>query len=98
MQELDGIDGKSNAYHQCFLVVKRLISIMLCHGLKGGFIHQRHDTVRDKFGKLLNEVCNDVEIEPPLLPLTGENLAQNSNKSEEARLDVSARGFWQRGQ
>ena len=50
------------------------------------------------FGKIFNEVCHDVEIEPQLLPLTGENLPSNNNTSEEARLDVSARGFWQRGQ
>ena len=35
-----------------------------------------------------------LKIECPLLPLTSEN----SKKSDEARLDVSARGFWQRGQ
>ena len=79
-------------------LVKNLTSIMPCHVLKVRFVHQRYDKVRDKFGKLLNEVCNNVEIESPLLPLIGENLTQNSNKSDEARLDVRARGFWQRGQ
>ena len=89
-------------------VIKRLPSTCPCgkqfnvdHAMscfKGGFIHQRHDAVRDMFGKIFNEVCHDVEIEPQLLPLTGENLPSNNNTSEEARLDVSARGFWQRGQ
>ena len=32
------------------------------------------------------------------LPLTGEVLISSANSSDKARLDVSARGFWQRGQ
>ena len=31
------------------------------------------------------------------LPLTGEVLISSANSSDKARLDVSARGFWQRG-
>ena len=66
--------------------------------LKGGFIHQRHDEMRDLLATLMKEITNDVQIEPHLQQLTGENLPENSNKSNEARLDVSARGFWQRQQ
>ena len=44
---------------------------------------------------MLTEVCNDVVIEPKLAPLTGEHFMHKSaNTSEEARLDVSARGLW----
>ena len=32
------------------------------------------------------------------LPLPGEVLISSANSSDKARLDVSARGFWQRGQ
>ena len=32
------------------------------------------------------------------LPLTGEVLISSANSSDKARLDVSARGFWQKGQ
>ena len=66
--------------------------------MKGGFVHRRHDEVRDLFASLLQDVCHDVEIEPPLQALPGEALSGSTNSSDEARLDVSARGFWQRGQ
>ena len=39
-------------------------------------------------------MCSDVEVEPPLLPLTGEKLAKGSITSPGARLDVSARNLW----
>ena len=65
---------------------------------KGGYIHHRHNEVRDLLGKLATEISNDARIEPPLQHLSGENLPKNSNKSEEARLDISIRGFWQKEQ
>ena len=66
--------------------------------MKGWFVHRRHDDVRDLFASLLKDVCHDVEVEPHLQPLTGEVLISSDNSSDKARLDVSARGFWQRGQ
>ena len=66
--------------------------------MKGGFVHRRHDEVRDLFASLLKDVCHDVEVEPHLQTLRGEVLTSSANSSDEARLDVSARGFWQRGQ
>eukprot|EP00794_Sanderia_malayensis_P001505 gene1505-biopygen1251 len=65
---------------------------------KGGFVYQRHDETRDLFAHLMKEVYNDVKVEPHLQPITGESLPSSANVSLEARLDVSARGFWQRGQ
>ena len=66
---------------------------------KGGFVHARHNEVRDITAHLLSEVCNDVSVEPILQPLTGEQFRyRTANRSEEARLDVAARGFWARGQ
>ena len=60
----------------------------------GGFIHKRHDKIRNTIAKLLDEVCHDVRIEPPLQPLSGEVLPPTANTDDEARLDVSARDFW----
>ena len=65
---------------------------------KGGFISIRHNQIRNITASLLNETCKDVRIEPTLQKLTGENLqARTANVSDEARLDVNARGFWNAG-
>ena len=49
--------------------------------------------------KFLSEVCKDVSVEPMLHSLTGEALdGKTSNKKDEARLDIGARGFWISGQ
>ena len=67
--------------------------------VKGGFISIRHNRIRDITANLLKEVCRDVRIEPHLQPLTGEAFKENTaNLSDEARCDVSARGFWVAGQ
>ena len=59
----------------------------------------RHNHVRDITAQLLKEVCKDVKIEPHLQALTGEEMIERTaNRTDEARLDVSARGFWQSGQ
>ena len=66
---------------------------------KGGFIIQRHNELRDLSANLLAEVCKDVAIEPVLEKLSGETFKCKSTiTSDDARLDVSARGFWTRGQ
>ena len=54
----------------------------------------RHNEVRDITAKLLTEICKDVKVEPLLLELSGETLSRTSNHSKEARLDISALGFW----
>ena len=65
---------------------------------KGGFVNQRHNRVRNLFANIISEVHKDVAIEPTLMPLTGEQLPASANTADEARLDISARGFWQDGQ
>ena len=66
---------------------------------KGGFVSQRHNEIRNLIATLLTEVCKDVEIEPVLHKLTGEEFHERTaNKSDEARLDVKAKGFWIKGQ
>ena len=44
--------------------------------------------------ELLREVCSDIGVEPRMQPLEGEWLPPSANKSDEARLDVRAKGFW----
>ena len=48
--------------------------------------------------KIVDEVAYDVQIEPQLEPVTGEDLPASTNTEDEARLDIAARGFWQRGE
>ena len=70
---------------------------MICP--KGGFPTIRHNEVRDITANLISEVCSDVAIEPRLNSLSGECLHnRTANRDEEARLDVSARGVWRRGE
>ena len=70
---------------------------MICK--KGGFISLRHNELRDITHDMMAEVCKGVESEPLLLPLTGEQLHyRTANKNDNARLDISARGFWTRGE
>ena len=60
----------------------------------GGYISLRHNTVRDTVAYFLSRTCKDVVTEPKLLPLNGEKLPKQSNTQNDARLDVSCRGFW----
>ena len=48
----------------------------------GGFIHKRHNKIRDAVAKMLNEVAHDVKVEPPLEPLTGGLFAIKLRKSQ----------------
>ena len=63
---------------------------------KGGFVTQRHDQLRNYEAELLKKVVNDVELEPPLQPLTGETVQGLTGDS--ARPDIRARGVWRQGQ
>ena len=67
---------------------------MVCQ--RGGFIIQRHNELRDLEAEMLRMVCNDVKVEPVLQEVTGETLNHGANKAPDARLDIHARGFWER--
>ena len=67
---------------------------MICK--RGGFIIQRHNELRDLEAELLKMVCFVVEMERGLQPVTGEELNGGANQSQDARLDVHARGFRER--
>ena len=60
----------------------------------GGFVIMRHNAIRDTTHEILNQVCNDVRLEPALLPVTGEDLPPGTNIKDGARADVSALGIW----
>ena len=51
----------------------------------------RHNNVRDFEANLLRKVCNDVELEPPLQPLTGE--IATGLTGDEARPDIRAKSL-----
>ena len=59
----------------------------------GGFVIQRHNELRDLEAELLSTVCSDVETEPVLLDISGEQLRRGSNEAQDVRLDIHARGF-----
>ena len=65
---------------------------------KGGFVYQRHNELRDTLANMVQEVCKDVKVEPDLEPITGEQLNAGAICSDGARSDISARGFWVKGQ
>ena len=69
---------------------------MVCQ--HGGLIIQRHNEIRDLEAEMLRMVCTDVEIEPVLQEITGEELNRGANKAPDARLDLHARGFCGRQQ
>ena len=46
----------------------------------------RHNKVRDLEAEFMREVCHDVKVEPPLLPLATGNMTR-VNTTDKARLD-----------
>ena len=66
--------------------------------MRGGYIIQRHNEIRDLEAEILQAVCTDVEVKPVLQEVTGEVLPRGANKAPDARLDICARGFWARKQ
>ena len=70
---------------------------MICP--KGGFPTIRHNELRDLTASLLTKVCHNVATEPRLQPLSGESLSHRSAiTTDNARLDIRARGFWSAAQ
>ena len=57
---------------------------MICK--RGGFITQRHNELRDLEADLLSMVCSDVEIEPVLQDISGEQLGRGSNRAPDVRV------------
>ena len=65
---------------------------------KGGFTIIRHKEIRDLTAEVWDEICTNLNVEPNLTALTGEQFLKLSKiTTDEARADVSARGFWVKG-
>ena len=67
---------------------------MICK--RGGFVIHHHNELRDLEAEMLRMVSNGVEIEPVLQDITGEELNRGANTAPDARLDIVARGFWEK--
>ena len=64
---------------------------------RGGFPSIRHNEPRDITAGFLTEVCHNVGTEPPLQPLSGEQLTlRSANREDGARVDIAADDFWGR--
>ena len=62
-------------------------------------VNVRHDKIRDVECQLLKMVTHDVESEPQLQPVTNRTgYCRTAVLSDDARLDIRARGFWREGQ
>ena len=57
----------------------------------GGYVSLRHNRLRDLEAELMKEVCQDVRIEPELLPIESEGI-RHGNTADKARLDVCGIG------
>ena len=71
---------------------------MLCK--TGGFVTLRHNEVRDIAATFLSDVCKDVELEPSLLTLNGEEytMRKTANTNGDVRLNICASNSWVSGQ
>ena len=68
---------------------------MLFHARKEAFISLRHNQIQDLTANLLKTICHDVLIESTLQQLIGEFLHERTaNITDDARVDIAARGFW----
>ena len=55
----------------------------------------RHNDILDSFNNLLNEVCDDVEVEHCLQNLPDETIANRSTDIDDsARIDINPSGFF----
>ena len=60
---------------------------------------KENNHIRNTTANLLTEVCKDVCVEPQLQPLSGETFSDmTANTSDQARVDISGRGFCLTGQ
>ena len=60
---------------------------------------KENNHIRNTTANLLTEVCKDVCVEPQLQPLSSETFSDmTANTSDQARVDISGRGFCLTGQ
>ena len=66
---------------------------------KAGFVALRHSHIRNTTANLLIDVCKDVRVEPHSQQLSCERFSKKTvNKSDQARVNISVRGFSLTGQ
>ena len=66
---------------------------------RGAFPIHRHNEIRDLTAELLSQVCHDDCLEPGLQKLDNEHFQlRTTNTEDNARLDISAKGFWERSE
>ena len=53
---------------------------MICQ--REGLVIQCHSEIRDLQAKLLDMDCYDVQVEPALQPITGQELARRTNQAQ----------------
>lgn len=59
----------------------------------------RHDNIRDFLAATIQKIQNDVETEPTLQKIEAETIPRDiGNTSDEARVDIRAKGFWRAAQ
>jgi len=61
---------------------------------QGGCTRMSHNSVADS--RLMREVCRDVQIKPTLLKITQNKFKRKVFTADNAMLDISARGLWNR--
>ena len=70
---------------------------MICQ--HGGLTFICHNELHDLTAGWLQNVCHDITIESPLIPLTVDSITPSSaNCRDNARADIHVRGFWGRRQ
>ena len=64
---------------------------------RGVFPIHCHNEIRDLTAELSSQVCHDVCLEPGLQKLNNEHFQLwTANTEDNARLDINAKGFWER--
>jgi len=95
---INTIKQQSKKYSVDF-TAKIYFSHLLClwtveHALscpQGGFPSLQHNEVHDLTARMMTEVCNNVEVEPHLQPLSGESLSlRTANSDPGAQLEIAA--------
>ena len=60
-----------------------------------GYVSLQHNSLKDTFEELMRTVkCNDVQTEPVLFPVDGQELPKGTVLGDQARLDIYARSIW----
>ena len=57
-------------------------------------INNRHNSVKDITTNLLQEVTNNVQIEPTFEPKRGEVFSNPTNSTKNGRVDMAAQRVW----